>query len=76
MRKRRETISSILLGDSLGELVDLLASDGKETKLIVIALRAEGIRFAVSKGLSKPEILGALYLTIDLAAYSGGGYHA
>jgi len=71
-QKQKESISTILLGDTLGELVSLLSSDDEETKLIVISIRPGGIRFAASKGLSKPEILGALYLAIDSAAYSEG----
>jgi len=63
---KRNTISELLLGDSLGELVAKLNVGDPEARLIVIiATHAGGIRMAASENISKPEQIGILYLSID-----------
>lgn len=73
-RRVKESISSILLGDSLGELVALLGAEGNEGKLIVILVHPGGVSLAAGKGFSKAELLGALYLATDQITYSEGYY--
>jgi len=66
MKKAKDrTISSILLGDSLGDLVRRLDIGENETKLIVIVIGQRGIRLGIGEGISAAEAVGALYLGID-----------
>ena len=69
--KAKETISSILLGDNLAELVAQLGSE-PDAKMIVIVVGKAGVKVAISPSMSKPESLGSLTLAADAIAYGGG----
>ena len=64
-RRKTETISSILMGDTLGELAGKLdMGDGNE-RIIAILIGPGGVKIAMAEGITKPEAVGALNLAID-----------
>ncbi len=71
MKKPRDSIASILIGDTLGELVKRLATesggelDGTE-KLIVIMITDNGVLVSNSNTVSRVEMCGALQIAYDL----------
>lgn len=65
MKKPKATISGVLLGDTLGQLVGQLDEGNPDAKLIVILVGENDIRLAASENLSKAEILGSLYMAIE-----------
>ena len=61
MVKRKQTITEILLGDSLGELATQLDDGHGDARLMVISIGANGVRVGCAADISKAEALGALY---------------
>ena len=67
-----QSISGILIGDTLGELAQRLDIGEGNAKLIVIALGEDGrLRIATSGNASMVEVVGALYLAIDQMSMYG-----
>ncbi len=65
---KRQTISQILIGDSLADLAEQLDIGLESSKLIAIAIHPGGARVAISEGMSIPECLGGLYMAVDQIA--------
>ena len=75
VKKKANTISSILIGDTLGELVEKLDIGEGDARLIVLLVgTANQIKLTHSKGISRAELLGTLYLAIDTIAMDGRDY--
>ena len=67
MTKRKESISSILLGDSLAEVVSKLPAyiENGNTKIIVIFTSGDNIDISCSANTTKFESVGILYKAIS-----------
>ena len=63
--KKKESISTILLGDQIGELARNLDVGESDQKLIAILICPGKVRVSTTPGLGKAEIIGALNLAID-----------
>ena len=76
--KKQTTISELLLGDTLGDLVKRLANkSGQECigqeKLIVIMMGDNGsVTIATSGGTNRFESAGALQIAYDMVISSAG----
>lgn len=71
MKKAKDTISSILIGDTLGNLAARLAAESggdidSESKLIVIMITDNGVLVSNSNTTSRVEMCGALQIAYDL----------
>ena len=70
--KKNTSITALLIGDSLGELVSKLDRGDGDARLIVIAIsEAAHINIAHSEGIGRAELIGTLYMAIDWLATNG-----
>ena len=64
--------SALLVGDTLGELVSKIDIGEPDARLIVILVGSSNqIQLTHSKGISRAELLGTLYMAVDQIAMNG-----
>jgi len=71
VKQGKASINTILLGSTLGELADKLGDIQGDVGLLVIAVYPDKVRIECSVEMSKPEVIGALYMAIDEVANEG-----
>ena len=66
MKKSKESITSILIGDTLGEVVSKLPSyvEAVDAKFIVIFVPGDNIEISYSSNMTKFEVEGVLHRAI------------
>ena len=69
--KKTNSLTTILIGDTLGELATRLAAESggdidAEAKLLVVMINDNGVLLAQSKAVSRVEAAGALQIAYDL----------
>ncbi len=69
--KKKDTISSILMGDTLATVVEQLHTDNDE-ELLVILIDGNAIRIANTPGISRVEALGACQIAMELIISTDG----
>jgi len=67
--RKSDSLSTLLLGDTIAGLAEILNVNDDNQKIMAILIGPGGVKVAIAKDISRAEAIGALYQAIECVSY-------